>query len=44
MPEWGDDDPGQDDWLFNWKFWVMFALAMSPCIAYIISELIGGNK
>jgi hypothetical protein len=43
MPEWQDNGPGQDDWLFTWKFWVIFVLAMVPCIATIISKL-GGNE
>lgn len=39
MSDWNDNS--DDEWLFNWKFWVVFALACIPCVLYVISE-IGG--
>lgn len=40
--EWGDDDPGNDDWLYDWRFWVVFGLVSLTCILGIVSEY-GGN-
>lgn len=35
--EWGDDDPGRDDWIYGWRLWVVFILVALTCILGFLS-------